>query len=380
MTAQPGLVLSDDERLLAETARSLARSRFSPDDTRMRRDEHHGLGFERELWSEIAGLGWAGLAVPEAFGGSDAGLAPVAIVAEALASSLAASPLVSTSIALECLVAAGNVATPVISSVANGSRLVALASQEATRHDPYAITTVATRVTQGYQLSGMKRFVLDGAASDQLLVAARTSEGSPGRNGLTLFLVDSGAEGLDRRSTFTIDSRRTSSVVLNGVVVSDDAVVGDVGGAAGLLERAWNAGMLLIAAEMVGAMSAAFDLTLAHLKSRWQFGRPLGSFQALQHRAARAWVALELARSSLVEALRGFDSCADDLDLQVSTAKAMANESARLIAAEGIQMHGGMGITDESDIGLYFKYLRVREAMLGDLRFHRARAATQLGF
>lgn len=390
MTPVWNLALDHDEQLLRDTARAFAAERTPVAAMRRLRDSGDPLGFDRPLWEEMAALGWAGLPFPAAVGGSDAGCFALGVVMEELGRTLAATPLLSTLLAGSCLIGSGSAAAEkVLAETVEGRALVALAWEEG-QGDFLSPTTVAHPVGDAFRLEGRKVLVIDGGCADSLVVSARCG------TGVGLFLVetlseepvscagssesDRTADGPARPTTRLVDSRRYATVDLSGLQVRAEALIARPATGEAILTQALDRGAAVLAAGMVGIMSAALDLTVLHLKERRQFGVPIGSFQALQHRAARMYVAVETARSVVADALRALDAGAEDAPLRVSTAKAMANEASRLVTSEAVQMHGGMGITDEADIGLYLKHARVAELTLGDTGYHRRRFATLSGF
>ncbi len=377
------LVLSEEQSLLKQTAREFIEAKSPVSELRRLRDGADATGFDRSLWKEMAELGWAGVVYPEEFGGMDLGYIELGQVMEEAGRTLTAHPILSSVVlAGGCVQRGGNETQrkDVLSAIASGERLLALALQEGPHHDPFRIATKALAGPEGYTLSGSKTFVLDGHVADQLVVAARTS-GEPGqRDGLTLFLVDAAATGLDVTRTVAIDGRNTANVELRNVQVERSAVVGEVGGGAEILEPVLDRATIALCAEMLGLASRAFDVTLEYLKTREQFGVRIGSFQALKHRAAAMFVELELSRSIVLEALTAIDEGRDDVAALASCAKARLNDTVFLVGNEAVQMHGGIGVTDEEDIGLYLKRARATQLTLGNTAFHRDRFARLGGY
>jgi alkylation response protein AidB-like acyl-CoA dehydrogenase len=379
------LVLDNDQTLLRNTAVDFARARLPVANLRGLRDSKDPTGFDRDAWREMADLGWTGMLIPEELGGNGFGYFGLGLVMEALGRTLAASPLYSTVVlsgsALALADASHPEASALLARIAVGDVVVAFACDEGPAHDPLGIATTATRRDGGYVLAGRKRFVADGHVADQLLVVARTG-GAPGdRNGLALFLVDGNATGIRRRRLDMVDSRNAADIDLDGVVVAAGALVGPAGDAAAVVERVLDRGRILLAAEMFGMAQQAFETTLDYLKQRTQFGVPIGSFQALKHRAVHMFTEIELSKSVLYEALTALDEDRPaDVPRLASICKARLNDALMLITNESVQMHGGIGVTDEIDIGLYLKRARVAQAMLGNSSFHRDRYATLQGF
>ena len=378
------LVLTEDQELLAKTAADFA-AEYSP-VSRMRalRDANDADGFSRELWRQMAELGWVGIPFPEEFGGADMGLAGLAVVLEALGRKLAPEPFLS-SVLLggQALLLGGSERqkSEWLPKLVEGERLLTVAYQERrSRYDLRCVATRAERKGSGWCLRGEKIQVLDGSAADGIVVVARTSGGERDADGITLFAVRSDASGLRVERQHRVDSRNAAVVSLDGVAVGTEDVVGDEDRGGDLLERVVDRATVGLCAEMLGSMSEAFESTLGYLKQREQFGVPIGSFQALKHRAAQQFIEIELCRSVVMAAARGVDDGAEDAARLVSLAKARCSDAAILVANEAIQMYGGIGMTDEHDIGFYLKRARVAELTFGDSAFHRDRWARMGGY
>ena len=261
-----------------------------------------------------------------------------------------------------------------------GDTVAALSIDEGKHHDPARTALEAKRSGNGFALNGAKQFVVHGKAADVILVAARTA-GSPGETkGVTLFAVERGASGLDVENLTLADSSRAARLTFENVEVDADAVVGEVDVGWTPLSRALGAGRAGAAAELVGVAAGASDMTFEYLKQRRQFGKLIGEFQALQHRAAHLFVELELARSAVLKALQTLDEAPEKAGPIASMAKAKAGQAAKLAAQEAVQMHGGMGMTDDLDIGLFMKRIRVTQEVFGDVQFHTDRLARLRGY
>jgi alkylation response protein AidB-like acyl-CoA dehydrogenase len=341
------------------------------------RDTNDPDGFSRPLWREMAGLGWTGFLVPEDHGGTEFGVLGLAQVMEAAGRTLTASALVSTAlVGASLLTMAGSEEqkSEHLPALVAGERLFALALEEGSRHQPYRIATKAENLGGGYRLNGKKVFVLDGHVADFLIVAARASEG------ITLFLVPGDAPGVTRSRTIMIDSRNAAQVRLENVAVGVEAVLGRVGGGADVLDRVLDRARACLAAEMLGSAAEAFERTVQYLKDRKQFGVAIGSFQALKHRAAQMFCEIEVTRSAVVAACSALDENANDAAALAVLAKGKANDTLDLCGDEGVQMHGGIGMTDEHEIGFFMKRARVARATFGDTAFCRDRYASLLGY
>jgi alkylation response protein AidB-like acyl-CoA dehydrogenase len=377
------LVLSEEQELLQQTARNFVSESAPVSALRALRDADDPAGFSRELWKEMAELGWPGILLPEELGGAGLGYAELGVVQEELGRTLAASPLFATALlGGNAVLLAGSDAQKkeILPALARGERLLALAYQETPRHDPFAVSTRAEPVRDGFRLHGEKRFVLDGHVADQIIVVARVSGGPRDRDGLALFVVDGDARGLARTRTRMVDSRNAALLRLDGVEVDRGRALGQPGGAADVLEAVFDRAAIALSAEMLGGAQRVFDDTLAYLRERKQFGVPIGSFQALKHRAAALFCEVELARSIVLEALRAVDSGSPEVPRLACVCKARLSDAYVHAANEGVQMHGGIGMTDEHDVGLFLKRAKATALLLGDSAYHRDRYARLEGF
>lgn len=376
------LILTDEQQMLAEAAGGFFAEQAPVAHLRALRDSRDPDGLSRPLWRAMGELGLAGVLVPEEHGGSGLGAVEAGVIAEAAGRTLAPSPFLSTAVlAARALAAAGEAARAEwLPRIAAGEAILALAVDEGPKHRPDRIALEARRAGNGFRLDGAKGFVVDGHVADRLVVAARTA-GAPGQaGGLTLFLVDPKARGVNVERTVMVDSRNAARVAFAGVEVDADAVIGEVDGGSALLDQVLDLGRAAVAAEMTGAATAAFEGTLDYLKTRRQFGRAIGEFQALQHRAAHLFAELEITRAAVLKALQAIDADPAAAAPLVAVAKARAGRSARLATQEAVQMHGGVGMTDELDVGLYLKRVRVAEELFGDAAFHADRLARLGGY
>ena len=377
------LLLTEEQQAIQKTAREFVQARMPIAHLRALRDAADPIGFSRASWRELARLGLAAVTVPEAHGGTGLGYAELGLVLEECGRQLAPTPHLSTVVlGAGAIQAAGTEAQrrAWLGRIAAGEAIVALAHEEGTRHAPWSIATRAERRDGGFVLHGAKVLVIDGMAADAFVVVARTGGAAAERAGLSLFLVEAASTGLARRRSDTVDSRGHARVTLDGVAVAPDARLGSIDDGAAVLEPLLDRARVALAAEMLGALQEGFARTVAYLKERRQFGVPIGSFQALKHRAAQMFCEVELCRSIVLDALRAVDAARDDLPRVASAAKARANDTFLLVANEAIQMHGGIGVTDEMDIGFYLKRARVAEQLFGTSSFHRDRYARLQGF
>ena len=375
------LVLTEDQELIAKTAADFVREKSPVSRMRALRDANDATGFSRALWKEMAELGWVGIAFPENLGGAGLGFAELAVVLEALGKTLAPEPFLS-SVLLggQALALAGSDAQQQawLPRLCAGDALLALAHQEArSRYDVHHVETRAEKSGAAFQLTGEKIQVLDGHVADALLIPARTSGAVADAAGISLFLVSKGAAGLGVARQARLDSRGAALVKLAGVI---GELVGAEGQAGTLLDRVIDRATVGLCAEMLGGMEHAFALTVEHLKTRKQFDVPIGTFQALKHRAADVFIELELAKSAVMAAARAVDENDAELPRLVSLAKAKCSDAYVLATNEGVQMFGGVGMTDEYDIGLYMKRARAAELTFGDAAHHRARWASLSGY
>ncbi len=371
-----GLLFNEEQRLLQETAQDYFQNNFSTKTLRQMRESKDALCYAPELWQQMIEMGWTGILASEDQGGLGFGFQGVGAVLEPAGKTLAGSPFLGT-------VVLGGTALQLGGSEAQrnhwlpkliaGEARFALAVDEGPRHDPKACATTATKNDKGYVLNGTKQFVMDGDCADQLIVSARTDKGQ------TLFLVDAKAAGITRHRLSMIDTRNAARIVFSNVQVAEDAVLGTVNEGLDLLEQILDRGRVALCAEMLGIAQWLFDTTVDYLKQRVQFDVLIGSFQALQHRAAKMFVQMQLARSTVLAALSIVDENPAFLPFYASAAKAKMGEVLELVSSEAVQMHGGIGVTDELDVGLYLKRGRVCVAALGDITYHRDRVAGIVG-
>ncbi|MEO0607240.1 MAG: acyl-CoA dehydrogenase family protein [Pseudomonadota bacterium] len=375
-------ILSEDQQMLRDTALSFARDEMPV--TRLRELRDGGAnGIDATTHGKLAELGFFGVLVPEEYDGVGLGMVAMGQIMEAQGRTIAATPLLQTAVlGTSVLTLGGSEAqkTEYLPKIASGALTVALAVDEGTHHAPLSVATEAERNGQGYTLNGAKRYVTDGHYADLFILAARTF-GEPGQaHGLSLFLIPKDADGLTVQALNTVDSHGAAHLSLEDVAVSEDHVIGAVDAGWEILEPALDRGRIALAAEALGSAQAAFDMTLDYLQTRKQFGQLIGSFQSLQHRAAKMFTELELTRSCISAALSGVDENRNDIAELASLAKARAADLIHLVSNETVQFHGGIGMTDAHDSGLYMKRARVQEALLGGASFHRDRFAKLNGF
>jgi alkylation response protein AidB-like acyl-CoA dehydrogenase len=376
------LYLSDDQAMLKDTVTPFLADNAPVKHLRTLRDSKDATGFSKDLWKQFAEMGFTGILIPEGEGGLGLGHVEAGIVLEEIGRNLTPSPFLTTAVAaVEALKAGGaDLRAQWFPRIVSGDAIVALAIDEGAKHRPAATALVAERSGNGFKLSGKKQFVLHGHVADMLLVAARTGGSAGEENGITLFAVPKTAAGISTDVDRLVDSALSARVTFDGVQVDADAVVGEVDAGWAPLTRLLDAGRLGASAEMVGVGSGAMDMTFNYLKQRKQFGRLIGEFQSLQHRAAHLYGEMEGARSIVIKAQHLLDDDDPRAELFVAAAKAKAGKSCNLAVREGVQMHGGIGMTDEYDIGLYMKRDRALNEFFGDTYFHADRVARMNGY
>ena len=367
------LVLTEEQSMLRDSARGLISDKAPVSHLRQLRDSKDATGFSRDLWKAFAEMGFSGLLVPEAFGGSGLGCVEAGVVMEEIGRTLMPSPFLATAVlAASALTRGGSDAqkSQYLPKISDGSLLAALAIDEGAKHRPLHTSMQAVRSGNGFKLKGEKALVVDGHTADLLIVAARTAGAAGESKGLTLFLVDPKAKGIAIERTAMVDAHNAARIVFDNAEVDADSVLGEVDQGGALLEGVLNIGRGAVAAEMVGLSEEVFGRTVGYLKERKQFGKLIGEFQALQHRAAELYIEIEITRAAVLKALQTLDGNFDHAGSAVAVAKARAGSTATLAVQEGVQMHGGMGMTDQFDIGFFMKRARVCQELFGDSNFH----------
>ena len=377
------LVLNEEQLMLKDSAAGFLTQKATVAHLRALRDNGSERGFSDEVWRDMVEMGWAGIAIPEAFGGLGYGYTGLGLVLEQAGRNLSASPLQSTVLVSATVIGELGSAQQKeqwLGAIAAGEKLVSLALQEGPHHTPLHTAMSAAAEGSDYILNGTKVLVLDASAAHTFIVIART-DGTPGdEQGLSAFLVDAATPGLTLERRSLVDSRNVGALVLEDCRVSASNLLGAPGEAWGGLSRALDIANIGLAAELLGLATEAFERTVAYLKERKQFGRVIGSFQGLQHRAAELFAELELARSIVLQALNAIDNGEPELSLIASAGKAKLCEVAQRATNEAIQMHGGVGMTDEFEIGFFIKRARVAQHTFGDYNYHLDRFARLSGF
>ena len=377
------LVLTEEEQFLKDTAKNFAEERCPISHFRSLRDNNDPNLWDKSIWKEMTALGWPGILIPEEYGGSNFGITGISVILEECAKTLTPSPLFATGVlGAFSITNFGNddQKENYLPKISGGDLTTALAVDETSHHNPADTEMIAKKDGKNFILNGKKTFVIDGASADLLIVLARTSGNKGESSGLTLFLVDSNDNGIEKIKLEMADSRNYANINFNNVEVSAKNILGDEETGGETAENILDIGRIAIASEMLGNAEAAFETTLDYLKQRKQFGVLIGSFQALQHRAAEMFCELELTKSSVMAAMKAADEGSNELQRLSSLSKTMAGETLHLVSNEAVQMHGGIGVTDEYDIGFFLKRARVAEQIFGSAKFHTERYANISGF
>ena len=377
------LVLTEEEQFLKDTAKNFAEERSPITHFRALRDNNDPLLWDKDLWSEMAKLGWPGILIPEDYGGSNFGITGISVILNECAKTLTPSPLFATGVIGAYSIT--NYGTEkqkeyYLPKIASGELTTALAVDESSHHNPANTEIFAKKEGSNFIVNGKKTFVIDGASADLIILLARTSGEKGDMTGLTLFLVDANSNGFETAKLDMADSRNYSNINFNNVEIPDSNILGDLETGGEIIENVLDIGRIAMASEMLGNAEAAFETTIDYLKQRKQFGVLIGSFQALQHRAAEMFCEIELTKSSVMGAMKAADEGSNELQRLSSLAKTMAGETLHLVSNEAVQMHGGIGVTDEYDIGFFLKRARVTEQIFGSSKFHTERYANLSGF
>ena len=373
------LFLNDEQTMLRDTARDFVAEHAPVGHMRRLRDEGDATGFDRALWKRFAEMGFTGILIGEDSGGLGLGHVEAGVVLEEIGRNLSPSPFLTTAVAAVEALKGSAQAERWFPGILAGDTVAALAIDEGAKHRA-SIAMTAERSGNGFKLTGAKQFVTHGHVADLIVVAARTAGGPDDDDGVTLFAVPTDAATLTATPERLADASLAARLEFDGVEVDADAVIGEVDAGRDPLDRLLRAGRTGAAAEMLGVGGGAMDMTVGYLKERKQFGALIGSFQALQHRAAHLYSEIEVARAAVLKAQQLLDTGDERAEAAVSVAKAMTGLATTLAVQEGVQMHGGIGMTDEYDIGFYMKRGRVLAEMFGDANFHADLLARQAGY
>ena len=377
------LILNEEQQFLKDTAKNFAEERTPVNHFRSLRDNKDDLLWDKDTWKEMVNLGWSGILIPEEYGGSNFGLAGISVILQECGKTLTPSPLFATGVLGAYAISQYGTEEQkkkYLPQIVNGEITTAIAIDESSHHNPLNINMPAVLKDNSYILNGKKVFVVDGASADLLIVVARTSGKTGDSTGLTLFLVENNQPSINVVKLDMADSRNYANITFSDITVQIENILGDVEAGGEAIENILDIGRIAISAEMLGNTEAAFESTISYLKERKQFGVLIGTFQALQHRAAEMFCEIELTKSSIMAAMQGADNNSNELQRLASLAKTMAGETLHLVSNEAIQMHGGIGVTDEYDLGFYLKRSRVVEQIFGCSKFHTERYANISGF
>jgi len=377
------LLLNEEQEMLRDSARDFLRENAPVAQLRQLRDSHDPAGFSGPLWSRFADMGYTGLLVPEALGGAGLGMVEAGVLMEQIGRHLSATPFLASGVlAVSALRQAGSPAQQQhwLPRLARGEAIATLAVDEQAKHRPEQIALQATRQGEGWCLNGAKCFVLDGHMASLLIVVARSGGAAGDQQGLSLFALPRDSAGVTVTRTVMVDAHNAARVTLSEVRLPADALLGAADAAWPVLQAVLDAGRAAAAAELLGIAEEVFERTLGYLKERKQFGRAIGEFQGLQHRAAMLYVDIELARAALMNALQTLDVERERAVEAVAIAKAKCGSAATLAVQEGVQMHGGMGMTDQFEIGFFMKRARVLQELFGDSAFQQERLSRLRGY
>lgn len=366
--------------MLKTSAKELLKEGGTIANLRKLRDTQDATGYDKELWAQMSEMGWPALAIPEAYGGFAFGYTGLGQVMEEMGRNLTASPLFSTVwLSATAINLGGNVMQKeaLLSEIATGNLVVALAFEEGKHHQPHQVATTVKKQGDGYVLNGKKTLVLDGHVADKFVVTAMIDDDE-----MEFFIVDADKAGVTVERVIMMDSRNSATVSFENVSLDMDARMDEYGKYNGgeLLDKILDIARIGLAAEMLGGCLEAFERTVAYLKERQQFGVPIGTFQALQHRAALMFCEIELCKSVVIKALKAIDMDSADMHELASLAKAKLGATYKLVSNEGIQMFGGIGMTDDEEIGFFMKRARVAQQTLGDTNFHLDRLGKMRGY
>ena len=377
------LILNEEQQFLKDTAKNFAEERTPINHFGSLRDNKDNLLWDKDTWKEMVNLGWSGILIPAEYGGSNFGLAGISVILQECGKTLTPSPLFATGVLGAYAISQYGTEEQkkkYLPQIVNGEITTAIAIDESSHHNPLNINMPAVLKDNSYILNGKKVFVVDGASADLLIVVARTSGKTGDSTGLTLFLVENNQPSINVVKLDMADSRNYANITFSDITVQKENILGDVEAGGEAIENILDIGRIAISAEMLGNTEAAFESTISYLKERKQFGVLIGTFQALQHRAAEMFCEIELTKSSIMAAMQGADNNSNELQRLASLAKTMAGETLHLVSNEAIQMHGGIGVTDEYDLGFYLKRSRVVEQIFGCSKFHTERYANISGF
>lgn len=377
------LVLNEEQQMLKESAKGFLQENAPVEALRSLRDDHDPVGYSKELWQQMTEMGWPGILVDEAHGGLDFGHVGMGQLMEENGRTLTASPMLSTAIlGVSAISIAGSEAQKkaLLPAIVEGKLVTAFAVDGGSRHQPTKTGVSAESSGDNFLLVGEKQFVIDGHVANKFIISARTGGSEGDTDGITLFIIDADTANIEVERVVMADSINSANIRLNRVGVSKDNILGELNDGFSTLQKVLDIGNAHLAAELLGIAQEVFERTVQYMKEREQYGALIGSYQALQHRAAHLFSEIELAKSVVLKVLQALDAGDEKVPVLASLAKAKVSEVATLATNESVQLHGGIGMTDELEIGFFMKRARVAEQLLGDQRFHMARFAAIHGY
>jgi acyl-CoA dehydrogenase len=367
------LVINEEQNMLKSSAKELLDLKSPISLMRELRDDNYNQ-FDPDLWKEMVEMGWTALTVPEEYNGLNFGYVGLGQVIEEMGKKLTVSPMISTVLVSTTIVGLSKnevLKSKLFDEIMSGKKLCTLAHEESSHHNPNIDLSIISNNNEKFILNGKKRFVIDGTISDYLIVSANSeSNGS-----LELVIIDSKSKGITFNNKVHMDSKIYSDISFNNVEFSKDNFLSTENDGKKILNIALDIACVGLAAEMLGNIQQAFDMTIQYLKEREQFGVKIGSFQALQHRSAIMFGEIELCKSIVLKALQAIDSGDENLPELASLAKSKLGLTSKLVTNEAVQMHGGIGVTDDADIGFFLKRVRVSQRIFGDSNYHLDRVA-----
>ena len=367
------LVINEEQQMLKSSTKEFLDLKSPLSLVREMRDNNYNQ-FSSELWTEMVEMGWTALTIPEKYNGLNFGYVGLGQVLEEMGRKLTVSPIISTVLTSTSLISLSKnevLKNMLFQEIMNGNKLCTLAHEEGSHHSPNIEISIVSKKDDVLVLNGKKRFVIDGSISDYFIVSANHES----EKNVDLILVDSKSEGISFNNKVHMDSRIYSDISFDNVKVEKDNFLSSNGDGFEILEKTLDIARIGLAAEMLGNVQQAFEMTMQYLKEREQFGVKIGSFQSLQHRSALMFGEIELCKSIVLKALQAIDSDDEKLPELASLAKAKLGQVSKLVTNEAVQMHGGIGVTDDADIGFFLKRTRVTQRTFGDSNFHLDRVA-----
>jgi len=367
------LIINEEQQMLKTSTKEFLDLKSPLSSLRDLRDNSYKT-YDKELWMEMVEMGWTALTIPEKYNGLNFGYVGLGQLLEEMGRKLTLSPIVSTVLLSSTLISLSKneiLKAKLFQEIMNGSKLVSVAHEEGVHHNPDMLNSLLSKKGERYVLNGNKNFVIDGSLSDYLIVSSKDESGS----NTMLVLVDSKSDGISFNNKVHMDSRTYSDISFNNVKVEESSLLSQGNDGNSILEKTFDIARVGLAAEMLGSIQEAFEMTMNYLKEREQFGVKIGSFQALQHRSAIMFGEIELCKSIVLKSLQAIDSDDSNLPKLASLAKAKLGMTFKLVSNEAVQMHGGIGVTDDADVGFFLKRARVIQRTLGDSNYHLDRLA-----